>query len=85
MLVKESKLNIKPSLIKKEKSEEEEKEDEKKQNLFPEVNLGIFNPVINKKQRTLVYIKFSFRGVNKVVIYDCNRQPNDITIPDDYM
>ena len=40
-----------------------------------------FNPCINKAARTLLYIRYTFRGLEKVLIYDLSRE--SLTIPHD--
>ena len=82
MLVKDSKLELKPEHFKPKKRTEEEKRanpDEEK-----DLNQGMFNPAIHRHQRVLVYLRFDFKGIEQVVLYDPKRDP-PLTIPRDVM
>ena len=34
----------------------------------------MFNPCINKSARTLLYLRYKFRGLEKVLLYDFSRE-----------
>ena len=48
---------------------------------FKKSSKVIFNPCINKSARTLLYVKYSFHGLEKILIYDFSRE--NLTIPHD--
>ena len=43
----------------------------------------VFNPCMNKSARTLLYLRYSYRGLEKVLIYDFSRE--SLTIPHDVL
>lgn len=45
---------------------------------------GLFNPAIYKHQRVLLYLRFEYRGLEQVVLYDPKRDP-PLTVPRDIM
>ena len=68
MLVKNSELVISPDiLIKSNKKKEDEKEDD---DSGPGMIHGIFIPTANPRSKVLLYVKFVYRGIEKVLIYD---------------
>lgn len=43
----------------------------------------VFNPCINKSAKTLLYLKYTFQGLEKVLIYDFSREV--LKVPHDCM
>ena len=70
ILVKNSKIEISPEILKKKADAPEE-----------ELS-GIFNPCINHRSRVLLYVKFKYRGIEKIVIYDHKTTPK-LVLPND--
>ena len=50
--------------------------------MFPNLIRGIFNPCYNQSANLLLYVKFSYKGVEKTLIYDYKQIPK-IILPDD--
>ena len=48
---------------------------------FKKTSKLLFNPCINKAARTLLYLRYSFWGLEKVLIYDFSRET--LTVPHD--
>jgi hypothetical protein len=69
--VKNSKLEICKSVLKKKPKEEND-----------EISRGIFNPCVNHKSRVLLYVRFEYRGIEKILIYDHLTTPV-VTLPND--
>ena len=42
---------------------------------------GVFSPVLNLRAKSLLYIRYKYRELMKVVVYDFNR--NQLVIPRD--
>ena len=75
MLVKNSKIELSKSILKNKKSEETEEN---------ELSGGIFNPCVNHKSRVLLYVRFEYRNIEKIFVYDHQEYPV-ITIPNDLL
>ena len=43
----------------------------------------VFNPCMNKSARTLLYLRYSYRGLEKTLLYDFSREV--LTVPHDVM
>lgn len=43
---------------------------------------GLFNPCVNQRSKVLVYIKFQYKNIEKILIYDHTEYPV-ITLPND--
>lgn len=54
----------------KDKKDKDEKLND--DDLFPEVRNGIFIPC-NKKQKVILYIRFTYRNIEKIMLYDPKR------------
>ena len=50
-------------------------------NEFKKSSKTVFNPCVNKAARTLIYIRYSYCGLEKVLIYDFSK--DKLTIPHD--
>ena len=54
----------------------------KRSDFFKEDNKGkIFNPCINEESKTLIYVKYTVKGYERVLIYDF--QFDSLRIPHD--
>ena len=74
LLVKNSKLELSKNILKKKSNEENE----------DELSGGIFNPCVNHKSRVLLYVRFEYRNIEKIFVYDHLEYPV-ITIPNDLL
>ena len=82
--MKDSKLELSTKLLKKRGQNEEEEEKKDDNERFPEIKNGMFNPLINKSHHLLLYVKFRFRGVTKIFIFDPSKNIR-VILPDDVM
>jgi hypothetical protein len=48
---------------------------------FRKKSRSMFNPCINKSAKCLLYVRYQFRGLQKVLIYDFSRET--LVIPHD--
>ena len=82
--MRKSKLEItRDTLIKRHRLRrtEEEKQRDAADPQYSLVN-GIFLPTYSPKARVLLYIRFSYRGLEKIVVYD-HQQTAKLVLPDD--
>ena len=75
LLVKDSKLELSKNILKKKSNGEEELEN---------LSGGIFNPCVNHKSRVLLYVRFEYRNIEKIFVYDHLEYPK-ITLPNDLL
>ena len=76
LLVKNSKVELSKNILKKKSSDENEETNE--------LSGGIFNPCVNHKSRVLLYVRFEYRNIEKIFVYDHQEYPV-ITIPNDLL
>ena len=83
-MVKDSKLEISPKLLVKQHKPNRTKEEIKQDAQDPFNNLanGVFIPTVSKSNRNLLYVRFTFKGIEKIVIYD-HTYTSQLVIPDD--
>jgi hypothetical protein len=83
--VKDSKLELSNNILKRKNGDANEKEKKDDENeRFPEIKNGMFNPLINKSHQLVLYVKFKFRGVTKIFIFD-PKSSERVILPDDVM
>lgn len=87
LLVKNSELEISKDILTKApkagKDSKEAKDDEDEQK-YPGMTRGVFIPTMNPSSKVLLYVKFKYRGVQKVVVYD-HRSTEKLVLPHDVM
>ena len=66
---------------KKKKENEDKNQDE---DMEDGLTNGIFIPCVNRRAKVLLYVRFVFKGIEKVIIYDHRATPK-MVIPYDYM
>ena len=81
-LVQQGSLVLSKELIEQTSEEEEANKQSNYSNQFPEIKKGLFNPVLNKKQKTLLLIRFKYRAVHSVFLYDFAQR---LVLPQDIM
>ena len=67
-------------LQKKKKKKEDPKSEDDEDGLTN----GVFNPCVNRRAKVLLYVRFTFRGIEKTIIYDHRATPK-MVLPYDYM
>ena len=48
---------------------------------FTRASRSLFNPCLNKDSKTMLYLRYSFRGLEKVLLYDFSK--DTLTVPQD--
>lgn len=48
---------------------------------FEQAFRGVFNPCVNQRAKTLLYLRYKYRELEKVLIYDFSR--NELVVPRD--
>jgi hypothetical protein len=75
ILVDKSKLEISPQILKKKPKEENDENDDG-------LTRGIFNPCVSTRSKVLLYVRFTYRGIEKILVYDHLSTPK-VTLPND--
>ena len=85
LLVKDSSLELSKELLKPRVSKEDEASDDESK-LFAKSGIvnGIFMPCINGNSRTLLLVRFTYRGIDREVVFDPRAQVQ-LRIPEDVM
>ena len=70
-MVKNSELEIsKDILTRAPKKDKDGKADGEEEQKYPGMTRGVFIPTMKPNSKVLLYVKFKYRGVQKVVVYD---------------